>query len=113
MLQNSSDIAPKTEISGAPLNRTDLSHAVHADNCNILDNGTCTYEYPAYTWRNYSAIMYLNNDFTGGEFFFTSDKKATVVQVRFDVASGHQICRINVVQKTFSQNINLPLALNL
>lgn len=66
---------------GTSFNRTDLSHAIHADSCNIFENGTCEYAYPAYTWRNYSAILYLNNDFIGGEFFFASDIKETVVQV--------------------------------
>ncbi|KAL5489009.1 hypothetical protein EMCRGX_G018048 [Ephydatia muelleri] len=52
-------------------NRKDLSHPVHSDNC-ILDaiTGECHKVQPAYTWRDYSAILYLNNDFEGGQFFF-------------------------------------------
>lgn len=35
-------------------------------------------EDPAYTWRDYSAILYLNDDFDGGEFFFVEDWKRRV-----------------------------------
>lgn len=37
-------------------------------------------ESPAYTWRDYSAILYLNDDFDGGEFFFVNDRKERRVQ---------------------------------
>jgi leucine proline-enriched proteoglycan (leprecan) len=51
--------------------RRDLSHPVHSDNC-VLDEATgeCNKVPPAYTWRDYSAVLYLNNGFEGGEFFF-------------------------------------------
>lgn len=51
--------------------RSDLSHPVHSDNC-ILDptTGECHKVQPAYTWRDYSALVYLNSDFEGGQFFF-------------------------------------------
>jgi leucine proline-enriched proteoglycan (leprecan) len=49
----------------------DLSHPVHADNCyQESPNGDCIKKEPAYTWRDYSAILYLNDDFEGGKFFF-------------------------------------------
>jgi leucine proline-enriched proteoglycan (leprecan) len=34
-------------------NRSDMSHAVHADNCNLLENGECPKIPPAYTWRDF------------------------------------------------------------
>ncbi|XP_054005345.1 prolyl 3-hydroxylase 1-like isoform X1 [Hylaeus anthracinus] len=58
----------------SPTDRNDLSHLVHADNCILMDKGTCIRESPAYVWRDYSAILYLNNDFQGGEFFFAKDR---------------------------------------
>ncbi|KAF4533425.1 hypothetical protein B566_EDAN001150 [Ephemera danica] len=61
-------------------NKTDLSHAIHADNCNLQANGECIFAHPAYTWRSYSAILYLNDDFEGGEFIFASDIKAANIQ---------------------------------
>lgn len=72
-------------ISDSPEIRTDFSHKIHADNCNILKNGTCEKEEPAFTWRDYSAIIYLNDDFEGGEFIFSSDMDASNVQVKYDV----------------------------
>jgi len=63
--------------------RTDLSHPVHSDNCILHENGTCTKQYPAYTWRDYSAIVYLNEVNGGGEFIFTdSSARRAVVQVK-------------------------------
>ncbi|MPC27313.1 Prolyl 3-hydroxylase 1 [Portunus trituberculatus] len=51
----------------------DLSHEVHADNCILQNSGECLRVPPAYTYRDYSAILYLNDDFEGGEFIFTQD----------------------------------------
>lgn len=56
------------------MDRDDLSHEIHADNCLITDQG-CFRESPAYSWRDYSAILYLNEDFQGGEFFFAEDRE--------------------------------------
>ncbi|XP_022097822.1 prolyl 3-hydroxylase 2-like [Acanthaster planci] len=50
--------------------RTDLSHPIHADNCSLDDAHVCHKTPPAYTWRDWSAILYLNEDFEGGEFVF-------------------------------------------
>lgn len=50
-----------------------MSHQVHADNCLLKDKNTCLRESPAYVWRDYSAILYLNDNFQGGEFFFAED----------------------------------------
>ena len=51
-------------------NRRDLSHPVHSDNCVLQSNGSCLKIAPAYTWRDYSSLVYLNDEFEGGEFFF-------------------------------------------
>ncbi|KAK3863986.1 hypothetical protein Pcinc_030285 [Petrolisthes cinctipes] len=53
---------------------SDLSHAVHVDNCLLQDSGDCLRHPPAYTFRDYSAILYLNSEFKGGEFIFTHDQ---------------------------------------
>ncbi|XP_078367038.1 prolyl 3-hydroxylase 1-like isoform X2 [Oculina patagonica] len=51
-----------------------LSHPIHADNCimNVDGLGSCRKKSPAYTWRDYSALLYLNGDFKGGEFLFAN-----------------------------------------
>jgi hypothetical protein len=46
-----------------------------------LDDNICEKLPPAYTWRDYSAIIYLNNDFEGGEFIFAADANAAQIQV--------------------------------
>ncbi|KAM7423310.1 hypothetical protein PAMA_011053 [Pampus argenteus] len=64
--------------------REDLSHPVHADNCLLVSElNECIKEPPAYTHRDYSAILYLNNDFEGGDFIFTElDAKTVTAEVR-------------------------------
>uniref|UniRef100_A0A8C6XYW7 procollagen-proline 3-dioxygenase n=1 Tax=Naja naja TaxID=35670 RepID=A0A8C6XYW7_NAJNA len=64
--------------------RMDLSHPVHADNCLLDPEGnTCWKEPPAYIHRDYSAILYLNEDFQGGNLFFTEmDAVTLTAQVR-------------------------------
>ncbi|XP_065051385.1 prolyl 3-hydroxylase 2-like isoform X2 [Rhopilema esculentum] len=49
-----------------------ISHPVHSDNCILgLDGpGTCPKVSPAYTWRDFSGVLYLNDGFEGGEFIF-------------------------------------------
>ncbi|XP_004708289.1 prolyl 3-hydroxylase 3, partial [Echinops telfairi] len=74
----------RSAIAGEQEQRMDLSHPVHADNC-ILDpdTGECWQEPPAYTYRDYSGILYLNDDFQGGNLFFTEPNALTVTaQVR-------------------------------
>ncbi|KAJ8930442.1 hypothetical protein NQ314_016769 [Rhamnusium bicolor] len=70
----------RSALPDSPKNRTDFSHEVHADNCNILENGMCEKQPPAYIWRDYSAILYLNNAFEGGEFIFSKDRTAKQIQ---------------------------------
>ncbi|NXH10243.1 P3H3 hydroxylase, partial [Bucco capensis] len=59
--------------------RLDLSHPVHADNCLLDPEGQeCWKEPPAYVYRDYSGILYLNDDFQGGGLFFTEMDTVTV-----------------------------------
>ena len=67
--------------------RLDLSHPVHGDNCLLHEDGSCIKMAPAYTWRDYSAILYLNEDFEGGQFIMTDDT-ARRVKVRGSFASS-------------------------
>lgn len=64
--------------------REDLSHPVHVDNCLLVSElNECIKEPPAYTQRDYSAILYLNDDFEGGDFIFTMlDAKTVTAEVR-------------------------------
>ncbi|EGV96066.1 Prolyl 3-hydroxylase 2 [Cricetulus griseus] len=69
----------RTALSGQQDRRNDLSHPIHADNC-LLDPeaNECWKEPPAYTFRDYSALLYMNDDFEGGEFIFTEIDAKTV-----------------------------------
>ncbi|NXG92699.1 P3H2 hydroxylase, partial [Stercorarius parasiticus] len=69
----------RTALSGQQERRNDLSHPIHADNC-LLDPeaNECWKEPPAYTFRDYSALLYMNADFEGGEFIFTEMDAKTV-----------------------------------
>uniref|UniRef100_A0A8C0Z273 procollagen-proline 3-dioxygenase n=1 Tax=Canis lupus familiaris TaxID=9615 RepID=A0A8C0Z273_CANLF len=71
----------RTALSGQQDRRTDLSHPIHADNC-LLDPeaNECWKEPPAYTFRDYSALLYMNDDFEGGEFIFTEMDAKTVTE---------------------------------
>ncbi|ETE72099.1 Prolyl 3-hydroxylase 3, partial [Ophiophagus hannah] len=69
----------RTAADGEQEGRMDLSHPVHADNCLLDPEGnTCWKEPPAYIHRDYSAILYLNEDFQGGNLFFTEMDAAQV-----------------------------------
>ncbi|KAJ6658276.1 hypothetical protein lerEdw1_020548, partial [Lerista edwardsae] len=74
----------RTATEGEQEGRMDLSHPVHADNCLLDPEGNaCWREPPAYVYRDYSAILYLNDDFQGGNLFFTETDAVTVTaQVR-------------------------------
>ncbi|KAJ8360559.1 hypothetical protein SKAU_G00170840 [Synaphobranchus kaupii] len=62
--------------------REDLSHPVHVDNCLLVSElNECIKEPPAYTHRDYSAILYLNDDFEGGDLLFTELDAKTVTAV--------------------------------
>uniref|UniRef100_A0A8C6B2P7 procollagen-proline 3-dioxygenase n=1 Tax=Monodon monoceros TaxID=40151 RepID=A0A8C6B2P7_MONMO len=68
----------------AQAERKDGSHPVHVDNCILNAEAlVCIKEPPAYTFRDYSAILYLNADFDGGNFFFTElDAKTVTAEVQ-------------------------------
>uniref|UniRef100_A0AAY4BTR4 procollagen-proline 3-dioxygenase n=1 Tax=Denticeps clupeoides TaxID=299321 RepID=A0AAY4BTR4_9TELE len=69
----------RSAIDEKQAGRDDLSHPVHVDNCVLVSGaGRCVKEPPAYTHRDYSAILYLNQDFEGGEFIFTELDGTTV-----------------------------------
>ena len=70
-------------LTDSKTERTDLSHPIHSDNCIIQPDNTCKKEPPAYTSRDYSAVMYLNQDFQGGEFFFTHQNMSMQVRQRW------------------------------
>uniref|UniRef100_A0A2K6ETJ2 procollagen-proline 3-dioxygenase n=1 Tax=Propithecus coquereli TaxID=379532 RepID=A0A2K6ETJ2_PROCO len=79
-----SHLVCRTAIEEAQAERKDSSHPVHVDNC-ILNAETlvCVKEPPAYTFRDYSAILYLNGDFDGGNFYFTElDAKTVTAEVQ-------------------------------
>ncbi|XP_012677196.2 prolyl 3-hydroxylase 3 [Clupea harengus] len=74
-----SHLVCRSPVPGHQEGRMDLSHPVHVDNC-ILEPETkqCWREAPAFTHRDMSGILYLNEDFEGGEFFFTKRDAKTV-----------------------------------
>ncbi|XP_053897640.1 prolyl 3-hydroxylase 3 isoform X2 [Malaclemys terrapin pileata] len=74
----------RTAVEGDQDGRMDLSHPVHADNCLLDPEGKeCWREPPAYMYRDFSGILYLNDDFHGGDLFFTEVDAVTVTaQVR-------------------------------
>ncbi|KAL6068199.1 hypothetical protein STEG23_035246 [Scotinomys teguina] len=79
-----SHLVCRTAIEESQAERKDSSHPVHVDNC-ILNAETlvCIKEPPAYTFRDYSAILYLNGDFDGGNFYFTElDAKTVTAEVQ-------------------------------
>ena len=71
------------ELRGDEREATELSHPVHSDNCIIRRGGReCAKVAPAYTWRDYSAILYLNDDFVGGDFFWAHTNLTIETTVR-------------------------------
>ncbi|XP_056141731.1 prolyl 3-hydroxylase 3 [Lampris incognitus] len=74
----------RSAITGDQEGRLDLSHPVHVDNC-LLEPETrsCWREAPAFTHRDLSAVLYLNDNFDGGELFFTNrDAKTITARVK-------------------------------
>ncbi|CAH1786499.1 unnamed protein product [Owenia fusiformis] len=71
----------RTALEGG-INREDLSHPIHGDNCLLLPDGTCKKERPAYVQRDYSALVYLNGDFEGGNFMFNYPNKTIQSEVK-------------------------------
>ncbi|XP_026854924.2 prolyl 3-hydroxylase 3 [Electrophorus electricus] len=81
----------RSAIPGHQEGRLDLSHPVHVDNC-ILEPETrqCWRELPAFTHRDLSAVLYLNDGFEGGEIFFT-DRDAKTVTARVKPTCGRLV----------------------
>ncbi|KAM5141177.1 prolyl 3-hydroxylase 1 [Mantella aurantiaca] len=79
-----SHLVCRTAIEEKQAERKDLSHPVHVDNCILnAEAMMCVKEHPAYTFRDYSAILYLNGDFEGGNFYFTElDAKTVTAEVK-------------------------------
>ncbi|XP_022431155.1 prolyl 3-hydroxylase 1 [Delphinapterus leucas] len=79
-----SHLVCRTAIEEAQAERKDGSHPVHVDNCILNAEAlVCIKEPPAYTFRDYSAILYLNADFDGGNLFFTElDAKTVTAEVQ-------------------------------
>ncbi|KAM6936405.1 prolyl 3-hydroxylase 3 [Lycodopsis pacificus] len=69
----------RSAVAGDQEGRLDLSHPVHVDNC-LLEPETnqCWREPPAFTHRDLSAILYLNDNFNGGDLFFTNRDARTI-----------------------------------
>lgn len=78
-----SHLVCRSAIDEKQEDREDLSHPVHVDNCLLVSElNECIKEPPAYTHRDYSAILYLNDDFEGGDFIFTElDAKTVTAEV--------------------------------
>ena len=72
----------RTAVEGLQDDRIDLSHPVHADNCLLQADGACHRQFPAYVQRDYSAVIYLNDDFDGGDFFFAHRNRSAEVSLR-------------------------------
>ncbi|XP_057690693.1 prolyl 3-hydroxylase 3 [Corythoichthys intestinalis] len=74
----------RSAVAGDQEGRMDLSHPVHVDNCLLEpDTKQCWKEPPAFINRDLSAVLYLNDDFDGGEFFFTNrDAKTVTARVK-------------------------------
>ncbi|KAK5921786.1 hypothetical protein CgunFtcFv8_019117 [Champsocephalus gunnari] len=74
----------RSAIAGDQEGRLDLSHPVHVDNC-LLEPETnqCWREPPAFIHRDLSAFLYLNDNFDGGDLFFTNrDAKTVTARVK-------------------------------
>ncbi|XP_008321019.1 prolyl 3-hydroxylase 3 [Cynoglossus semilaevis] len=74
----------RNAVPGDQEGRSDLSHPVHVDNC-LLEPETkqCWKEPPAFIHRDLSAVLYLNDNFEGGDLFFTSqDAKKVTAEVK-------------------------------
>ncbi|XP_060714495.1 prolyl 3-hydroxylase 1 [Tachysurus vachellii] len=77
-----SHLVCRSAIEEKQESRDDLSHPVHVDNCLLISElNECVKEPPAYTYRDYSAILYLNDDFEGGDFIFTELDAKTITAV--------------------------------
>ncbi|XP_060578762.1 prolyl 3-hydroxylase 1-like isoform X6 [Ruditapes philippinarum] len=73
----------RTAVDGDTDDReADLSHPVHSDNCMIQPDGSCIPDAFAYVQRHYSGVLYLNDNFEGGQFFFAHTNKSEQISVK-------------------------------
>uniref|UniRef100_A0A8C6V1W5 procollagen-proline 3-dioxygenase n=1 Tax=Neogobius melanostomus TaxID=47308 RepID=A0A8C6V1W5_9GOBI len=81
----------RSAVAGDQEGRVDLSHPVHVDNC-LLEPETklCWKEPPAFVHRDLSALLYLNDNFDGGELFFTN-RDAKTVTARVSPSCGRLV----------------------
>ncbi|KAE8744370.1 hypothetical protein FOCC_FOCC008974 [Frankliniella occidentalis] len=78
-------------LAGEFFNSSQYSHEIHADNCWLSKNGDCMKADPAYYWRDYSALIYLNNNFKGGEFLFSADAYGNHIQSTIQPKCGRLV----------------------
>jgi len=82
-----------------------MSHDIHADNCINFSNGTCSRKLPAFSWRDFSVIVYLNEDFQGGELVFVADSQGKVVQVKIISCVNQSQTIIKYFRKKLNQSV--------
>lgn len=73
-----------THLTARSRGEAQFSHGPHADNCRYDQvTKTCTKRDDACcAWREWTALLYLNGDFEGGEFFFANDDMVPVIDVK-------------------------------
>ncbi|XP_065293926.2 prolyl 3-hydroxylase 3-like isoform X4 [Dermacentor albipictus] len=66
--------------SHSTAHRRDMSHTIHSDTCDFADNATCNTpdHKKTLSWRDYSAAIYLNSDFHGGQTVFTKTPRTSI-----------------------------------
>ncbi|XP_070381370.1 prolyl 3-hydroxylase 1-like isoform X2 [Dermacentor albipictus] len=68
----------RTAEQDSTTNRTDMSHPIHADNCQYQDNASCPALNWDFSWRDFSAAVYLNDDAHGGELVFATTPRTSI-----------------------------------
>ncbi|XP_077520273.1 prolyl 3-hydroxylase 2-like [Amblyomma americanum] len=68
----------RTALINSSTERADMSHPLHADNCQFQENASCPALSWEFSWRDVSAVVYLNDDAHGGEFVFTKTPRTSV-----------------------------------
>ncbi|KAH6940961.1 hypothetical protein HPB50_011169 [Hyalomma asiaticum] len=68
----------RTAQNDSTTNRTDMSHVIHADNCQYQDNASCPALNWDFSWRDFSAAVYLNDDAHGGELVFARTPRTSI-----------------------------------
>ncbi|XP_077519829.1 prolyl 3-hydroxylase 2-like [Amblyomma americanum] len=68
----------RTALNNSSTERADMSHPLHADNCQFQENASCPALNWEFSWRDGRAVVYLNGDAHGGEFGFTKTPRTSV-----------------------------------